>query len=86
VIRTFGIGAAGPSDSPSPIVSPAVFAGTTAGAFGVIVGILVEGDGIERMHVAEDIATAPAVVTASEVGEVSCASCFVADCRIGIGL
>ena len=55
-------------------------------AFGMVVGVLVQGDSVQRVHVAEDVAAASTVVSASEVGEVALTGCVVADCGFGVRL
>lgn len=55
-------------------------------AFGMVVGVLIEGNGVQGVCVAEDVAAASTVVSAGKVGEVPLAGCFVADCGLGIWL
>ena len=52
----------------------------------MVVCVLVEGDDLLGVCVAEDIATAATVVSAVEVGEVACAGCFVADLGFDVTL
>ncbi len=59
---------------------------SAACAFRVVVGILIEGDGVERVQVAEYVATSSTVMAACEVSEVSHAGWFVANWRVGIRL
>ena len=55
-------------------------------ALGVIVGILVEWDVVARVHIAEDIATFAAVMSAGEVVEAAHTRGFIADGGLGIRL
>jgi len=63
-----------------------MIARAAACAFRVVVGILVKRNGVERVQIAEYVATSSAVMTAREVGEVSCAGWIVTDGRVGIRL
>jgi hypothetical protein len=85
-MRALAITPATSCNLPACEVPPAMLAGPRACAFGMVVGILVERDTVERMHITEDVATASTVVPAGEVAEVALAGCFVTDCGFGIGL
>ena len=74
-MRALAVAPAAARDLPAAEVVPAVLARPRAGAFGVVVGVLVERDGVEGVHVAEDVSAAPAVVPAGEVREVALAGC-----------
>jgi hypothetical protein len=52
----------------------------------VVVCVLVEGDFVGAVVVAEDVAAAPAVVAAREVGKGLAAGGVVADCGLVVGL
>jgi ferredoxin-fold anticodon binding domain-containing protein len=63
-----------------------MFAGTTSWGFRVVVGILIEGNGVDGMFIAEDVSAASAVVATVEIVEVLGTSSFVADLGVGIRL
>jgi hypothetical protein len=85
-MRALAITPAASCNLPRSEVPPAVLARPRACAFGMIVSVLIERDGIQGVRVAEDVAAASTMVAAGEVGEVALTSCFVADGGIGIGL
>lgn len=65
---------------------PAVLARSATGTLGMEIRILVEGNGMERMQIAENVAAAAAMMTPGEIGEGTCARRLVADGDGGIGL
>lgn len=73
-------------DFPPFVLAPAELAGAAAVAEGVEGGVLVEWDEVRGVRVAEDVATATAVVAAREVGEGACARGGIADGGVGVGL
>lgn len=85
-VRTLAVGATAAGQLPCAVVDPAVLAGAAPCALWVVVGILVEGDGVHGVEVAEDVAAPSAVVPPSEVGEVPGTDCVVAHRRFGIRL
>ena len=85
-VRALTVTPAAPCNLPGSEIPPAVLACPRPCAFGMIVGVLVEGNGVEGVRVAEDVAAASTVMAAGEVSEVALASCFVADGGLGIGL
>ena len=60
--------------------------GSRAGAFGVVIGVLIEWDGVVGVRVAENIAAFATVMASIEVGEVAWTGGFVAHCGFRIGL
>ena len=52
---------------------------TDFGAFGVVVGILVEGNDMARMLVAEDVTASSTVMLAGEKAKVNLAGCIIAN-------
>lgn len=75
----FAVGSARTCDLPTSIIMPAVLARADAGALRVVIGILVEGDGVERVHITKYVATPSAVMSSCEIGEGPCAGCFIAE-------
>lgn len=76
----------GPRHPPAQVVGVAVFASSDFGTLGVVVRVLVEGDGARRVPVAEDVSAAATVVFAREEAEVEVAGSVVADGGFGVGL
>ena len=85
-MRALAITPAAPRNLPALKVPPAVLTSSRTCAFGMVIGVLVEGNGVQGVRVAEDVAAAPTVVSTREVGEVALAGCFIADCGFGIWL
>lgn len=86
ILRTFTVGSTGSCNRPTSVIVPAVFAGATLCTLWVIVGILVERNWVARVLIAENVTTAPTMVTSCKVGEVFRAGRFIADRGLGIGL
>lgn len=85
-MRAIAVGAAGTSQLPGAVVDPAVLAGAAPRSLGVVVGVLVQGNSVEGMEVAEDVTTASAVMPPCKVGEVPRADGLVAKGRCRVGL
>jgi hypothetical protein len=85
-MRALAIAPAAPCNLPAPEIPPAVLASPRARAFGMVICVLVERDAVLAVQVAEDVAAAPTVVFACEVGEVALAGCFVANLGFRVGL
>ncbi len=79
VLRTLTVASARSRDLPAFVFRVTEGTGPTAVAARVVVRVLVEGDGVGRVEVAEDVAATTAVVAAGEIGEGSRAGGFVAD-------
>lgn len=73
------VGAAGPGKVPSSIIDPAMLAGAASSALRVVIGILIEGDGVEGMQVTEDVAAPSTMMPPREVGKVPGANRLVAN-------
>lgn len=73
------VGAAGPGKVPGSIIDPAMLAGAASSALRVVIGILIEGDGVEGMKVAEDVAAPSTMMPPREVGKVPGANRLVAN-------
>lgn len=85
-MRALAITPTAPCNLPAPEIPPAVLASPCARAFGMVICVLVERDAVLAVQVAEDVAAAPTVVFACEVGEVALAGCFVTNLGFRIGL
>jgi hypothetical protein len=71
---------------PPPVLFPAVLARSRFGPVGVELCVLVEGDSVVGVGVAEDMATVAAMVTALEEVEGLLTDGRVANDRVGVGL
>jgi hypothetical protein len=85
-VRALAIGAAAAGKLPCAVVDPAVLAGAAPCAQRVVVGILIERDGVQGVQVAEDVAAPSTVMPPGKVGEVSGTNRVIANSRFSIGL
>lgn len=85
-VRARAVGPGLARAAPRLVVVPAAGAGASRGALWVEAGVLVEGNVVDGVRGAEDVAAAAAVMTTDEQGELRITGHGIAQMRGGVGL